>query len=96
MIHPSTDRNEVLTETNCDKMRADFEGFEPRYVVWHTLAGVKLTYVYRVQKLLALVPSTLVWALMDRTPLETWIHQKNKVCLLGDACHPMLVSCEAY
>lgn len=44
----------------------------------------------RVKKLLQLVPSTMLWSLMDRLPLETWIHADNKVCLLGDACHPML------
>lgn len=44
----------------------------------------------RVQKMLSLVPSTLVWSLMDREPLDTWIHSDGKVCLLGDACHPML------
>ncbi|KAF8581960.1 FAD/NAD(P)-binding domain-containing protein [Ramaria rubella] len=44
----------------------------------------------RVQKLLALVPSTLKWKLMDRAPLEKWIHPDGRVALLGDACHPML------
>ncbi|KAJ7481761.1 hypothetical protein FB451DRAFT_136739 [Mycena latifolia] len=44
----------------------------------------------RVQKLLALVSSTLIWPLFDRDPLDTWIHQSGKVALLGDACHPML------
>lgn len=40
MIHPSTDQNESLTETNCDKMRADFEGFESRYAVRYDITGV--------------------------------------------------------
>ncbi|KAJ7701904.1 FAD/NAD(P)-binding domain-containing protein [Mycena rosella] len=44
----------------------------------------------RVQKLLALVSSTLIWPLLDRDPLDTWIHPSGKVALLGDACHPML------
>ncbi|KAH6897967.1 hypothetical protein BKA70DRAFT_746493 [Coprinopsis sp. MPI-PUGE-AT-0042] len=44
----------------------------------------------RVKKLLDLVPSTMLWSLMDRLPLETWVHSDGKVCLLGDACHPML------
>ncbi|KAL0956818.1 hypothetical protein HGRIS_002929 [Hohenbuehelia grisea] len=44
----------------------------------------------KVQKLLALVPSTLIWPLLDRAPLDTWIHKDGKVVLLGDACHPML------
>ncbi|KAG9309242.1 FAD/NAD(P)-binding domain-containing protein [Chiua virens] len=44
----------------------------------------------RVQKLLALIPSTLNWKLMDRAPLSTWVHQGGKLALLGDSCHPML------
>ncbi|KIK82238.1 hypothetical protein PAXRUDRAFT_832326 [Paxillus rubicundulus Ve08.2h10] len=44
----------------------------------------------RIQKLLALVTSTLDWKLMDRAPLRTWVHPEGKVVLLGDSCHPML------
>ncbi|KAF9490643.1 FAD/NAD(P)-binding domain-containing protein [Pleurotus eryngii] len=44
----------------------------------------------QVQKLLALVPSTLIWPLLDRAPLDTWIHGDGRIILLGDACHPML------
>lgn len=44
-----------------------------------------------IQKLMAMVPSTLSWKLMDRDPLETWIHKDGKLVLLGDSCHPMLV-----
>jgi len=44
----------------------------------------------RVQKLLSFVRSTLKWRLMDRKPLPTWVHQKGRLVLLGDACHPML------
>ncbi|KAJ7165085.1 hypothetical protein C8R46DRAFT_1098142 [Mycena filopes] len=44
----------------------------------------------RVGKLLALVTDTLIWPLFDRDPLDTWIHPRGKVALLGDACHPML------
>lgn len=29
---------------------------------------------------------------MGRQPLETWVHKSGRVVLLGDACHPMLVS----
>ncbi|KAG2145711.1 hypothetical protein BD769DRAFT_1660826 [Suillus cothurnatus] len=43
-----------------------------------------------VQKLLALVPSTLDWKLMDRDPLPSWIHKDGRLVLLGDSCHPML------
>ncbi|GBE85599.1 FAD-dependent monooxygenase OpS4 [Sparassis crispa] len=44
----------------------------------------------RIQKMMALVNSTLKWRLMDRQPLKTWIHKSARVILLGDACHPML------
>ena len=44
-----------------------------------------------VKKLLSHVKSTLKWRLMDRKPLERWVHQDGRVVLLGDACHPMLV-----
>lgn len=40
--------------------------------------------------MLAMVPHTLKWKLMDRKPLDTWVHHAGKVALLGDACHPML------
>ncbi|KAG0701265.1 FAD/NAD(P)-binding domain-containing protein [Suillus ampliporus] len=45
----------------------------------------------RIQKLLAMIPSTLNWKLMDRDPLETWIHKDGKLVLLGDSYHLMLV-----
>ncbi|KAF8883272.1 hypothetical protein BD779DRAFT_881570 [Infundibulicybe gibba] len=44
----------------------------------------------RVQKLMALIASPLSWNLMDRDEIPTWFHAEGKVCLLGDACHPML------
>ncbi|KAJ7352158.1 hypothetical protein DFH08DRAFT_693715 [Mycena albidolilacea] len=55
------------------RMKADFEGWEPR-----------------VQKLLELVSTTLIWPLFDRDPLARWVHPAGKLALLGDACHPML------
>ena len=33
---------------------------------------------------------------MDRKPLNTWIHPSHCVILLGDSCHPMLVSLVPY
>ncbi|KAI0799635.1 FAD/NAD(P)-binding domain-containing protein, partial [Irpex lacteus] len=44
----------------------------------------------RVRKMLSYVSSTLKWRLMDRKPLETWVHPSGRITLLGDACHPML------
>ncbi|KAG2145435.1 uncharacterized protein EDB93DRAFT_1241107 [Suillus bovinus] len=43
-----------------------------------------------IQKLLALIPTTLDWKLMVRDPLPSWIHKDGKLALLGDSCHPML------
>jgi hypothetical protein len=45
-----------------------------------------------VKKLLGLVPTTLIWPLLYREPLDEWVAPTGKVVLLGDACHPMLVS----
>ena len=45
----------------------------------------------RVRKMLGFVQSTLKWRLMDRKPLNKWVHDSGRVILLGDACHPMLV-----
>jgi len=74
LLHPDDGSVESWTaEGSSEKMREDFEGWEPR-----------------IQKLLSFVPSTLKWKLMDRGPLETWIHTSGKVVLLGDSCHPML------
>ncbi|KZO90144.1 FAD/NAD(P)-binding domain-containing protein [Calocera viscosa TUFC12733] len=74
LAHPDDGSVESWTaEGSADKMRNDFDGWEPR-----------------VQKLLSLVPSTLKWRLMDRMPLEKWVHDSGKVVLLGDSCHPML------
>ncbi|KAJ7326192.1 hypothetical protein DFH08DRAFT_787093 [Mycena albidolilacea] len=44
----------------------------------------------RVEKLLGLVSHTLIWPLLDRDPLDSWVHPSGHVALLGDACHPML------
>ncbi|KAL5512455.1 hypothetical protein ACEPAG_3108 [Sanghuangporus baumii] len=49
-------------------------------------------YDPRIHKLLSFVQSTLDWRLMDRKPLETWVHPDGRVVLLGDSCHPMLAS----
>ncbi|KAI9458997.1 hypothetical protein HD554DRAFT_2298655 [Boletus coccyginus] len=78
LLHPDDGSVDSWTlEGSADKMRADFVGWEPR-------CG-------DIQKLLALVPSTLKWRLTDRTPLSTWVHRDGKLALLGDSCHPVLV-----
>jgi 2-polyprenyl-6-methoxyphenol hydroxylase-like FAD-dependent oxidoreductase len=59
-----------------------------------TVSGVcRSILLSRVRKFLGFVKSTLKWRLMDRKPLDRWIHKSGRVILLGDACHPMLVSC---
>jgi salicylate hydroxylase len=43
---------------------------------------------FRLQALIAEIPSSLKWKLQSFKPLETWV--KGPVALLGDACHPTL------
>ncbi|HEY7619420.1 MAG TPA: FAD-dependent monooxygenase [Solirubrobacteraceae bacterium] len=42
----------------------------------------------QVRAILGAVDETFIWALFDRSPLETW--SAGRVTLLGDACHAML------
>ncbi|KAJ7507392.1 FAD/NAD-P-binding domain-containing protein [Mycena galericulata] len=66
-------------------------GKEYNLVMLHPDRGLREAYnVEGVEKLLALVSSTLIWPLFDRDPFDTWVHPSGKVALLGDACHPML------
>jgi salicylate hydroxylase len=44
----------------------------------------------RIQKLCALTQDFMKWRLCDLPVLTSWVHPSNKVCLLGDSCHPML------
>lgn len=74
LLHPNTGLREAYDVEGC------VEKMRVDFAGWEP----------RVQKLLALVSSTLIWPLFDRDPLETWIHPGGKVALLGDACHPML------
>lgn len=97
MVHPDEGSVESWTaEGSADKMRADFVGWEPRCVrvppnLSTPCRRVVFSFYHRIQKLLALIPSTLNWKLMDRAPLSTWVHRDGKLALLGDSCHPMLV-----
>lgn len=75
------------------KMRTEFSSWEPRCVIIYSTQS-HLIYNCRVQKILKLVQATYKWKLMDRPPLETWIHPSGRLLLVGDACHPMLVSCK--
>lgn len=74
MCHPDRDQEEPW------KAEESAARMKAEFVGWEP----------RIQKLLALIPSTLKWKLMDRAPLETWIHEDGRLALLGDACHPML------
>lgn len=43
-----------------------------------------------VRKLCNLTGTYLKWKLADFPRLRRWVHPSSKVCLLGDACHPMM------
>ncbi|KAG1733518.1 hypothetical protein EDB19DRAFT_1911504 [Suillus lakei] len=76
MMHPDDAEGGVESWT----AEGNVDRMKESYKGWNTT----------VQKLLALVPSTLDWKLMDRDPLPSWIHKDGKLVLLGDSCHPML------
>lgn len=44
----------------------------------------------QVRKLCAMTGEYLKWKLADFDMLEHWVSESGKVCLLGDACHPMM------
>ncbi len=93
LIHPDDGSVESWTaEGSADKMCADFADYEPRYARRPSLAFMLSHFSRRIHKILGFVKSTLKWRLMDRKPLETWLHPSHRVILLGDSCHPMLVS----
>ena len=71
LVHPDDGSVESWTaEGSADKMRMAFADFEPRSASFRSMF-LALTVYHRVQKLLAMVPSTLKWKLMDRAPLES-------------------------
>ena len=43
-----------------------------------------------VTHILEQAQQTFLWALFDRAPLNRWVDERERVVLLGDACHPML------
>ncbi|TKA83350.1 hypothetical protein B0A55_00603 [Friedmanniomyces simplex] len=43
-----------------------------------------------VKRLCAMTGEYLKWKLADFDQLDRWVHPSGKVCLLGDACHPMM------
>ena len=93
LLHPDDGSVESWTAAaSVEKMREDYADFEPRYAASASSDLTCYPRHARIQKLLSHVRQTLNWRLMDRQPLETWIHSKNRAVLLGDACHPMLVS----
>lgn len=76
--------NKVLKD-----MRAQFEGWDPRYsdilmLLKHTANDTRLT------KAIGLIDKSLKWPLMSGTKLPTWIAPSNKLLILGDAAHAML------
>jgi hypothetical protein len=97
LLHPDDGSVESWTaEGSAEKMRVEFKGWEPRSASLTSRFSLsplicRMAISHRIKKLLEMVPYTLKWKLMDRKPLDTWIHPAGKVVLLGDACHPMLV-----
>lgn len=95
LVHP--DRNLTgswTSEANVEDMKAEFKGWEPRYAKQtQNLCMLCKTNLQlcRVQKLLGFVKHSLDWKLMDCPSLPKWVHESNKLTLIGDACHPMLV-----
>jgi salicylate hydroxylase len=81
MIHPDNDLVESWEAEGCvEKMCADFEGWEPRHVFpssFPRFNSSSMLVCLRVQKLIALVSTTLNWKMFDRDPLKTWVHSKG-------------------
>lgn len=44
----------------------------------------------QVRKLCAMTGEYLKWKLAEFDVLDRWVSESGKVCLLGDACHPMM------
>ncbi|KAG1796649.1 uncharacterized protein HD556DRAFT_1359125 [Suillus plorans] len=76
MMHPDEDEGGIESWT----AEGNVDKMKETYKGWSTT----------IQKLMALVPSTLDWKLIARDPLSSWIHKDGKLALLGDSCHPML------
>ncbi|WP_433291649.1 FAD-dependent monooxygenase [Actinoplanes sp. CA-030573] len=58
--------------------RADVAAARAAFDGWHP----------QIHQILGAIDQTYIWALFDRLPLPRW--SRNRVTLLGDACHPML------
>ncbi|KAF2084433.1 FAD/NAD(P)-binding domain-containing protein [Saccharata proteae CBS 121410] len=41
-------------------------------------------------KIIGMINSTMKWPLMSGSPLETWVSEGGRMCVLGDAAHAML------
>ena len=81
-----------ITEAEPGDMRSGFEQWEPRYFPGVLPSSSSLTKIRRVKKLLDLVEVCTKRKLFDRPPLLSWAHPSSRILLLGDACHPVLVS----
>lgn len=78
MLHPDEHTGQASSESWTAE--ASVEQMRNEFVGWEP----------RVQKLLGMVKSTLNWKLLDRDPLDRWVHENGRIALMGDACHPML------
>lgn len=70
------------TETNEEswKLRGDMQKLKKHFENWD----------WRLQKMLSMIPSTIIWNLRDRAALGRWLHPDGNLVLLGDSAHPML------
>jgi salicylate hydroxylase len=80
MLHPDEDTGGSVGARESWTAEASTKQMRSDFVGWEP----------RIQKLLGMVESTLNWKLMDRAPLSRWVHEKGRIALIGDACHPML------
>ena len=92
MIYPEEGGEESWTaQGDVHEMCATYRGWEPRCVPSSSqLIRLNHHTINRIAKLQSLVSTVLQSKLMHRPPMQSWVH--HRVVLLGDACHPMLVS----
>ncbi|KAF8621451.1 hypothetical protein AX15_007803 [Amanita polypyramis BW_CC] len=79
MLHPDTESTE---STECWTRRGDVSEMFGMYEGWDP----------RLRKIQVMVKSVLRSRLVVRPPLKMWVHPGGRVALIGDSCHPMLVS----
>ncbi|KAJ7808880.1 hypothetical protein B0H14DRAFT_2868506 [Mycena olivaceomarginata] len=94
MVRPDDGEKESYTTEGSVKnmpVTADFTGWElGRAFISYTRACSPNPILGYINSYAWLVYSTMIWPLLYRQPLDTWVASSGKVVLLDDACHPML------